>query len=94
MFLTAPSRSADGEQSDPALTSIDRPPDMGDAVCNLGHGQELPEEASAGQERPGWPQVWTRTSPTQSFCDMMIGVELRRLRDGSESPRGQLEPAD
>ena len=39
MLLTAPSRSPDGEQSELALTSIDRAPDMGDEVCNEGHGQ-------------------------------------------------------
>jgi hypothetical protein len=36
----------------------------------------------------------TTTSPTWSLCDMMTGVDWRRMRDGSESPRGQPEPAD
>jgi hypothetical protein len=69
---------------DPALTSIDRPADMGDTVCNEGHGQEQPEEASTGQDRPRRPQVWTMTYPTQLLCDMMLGMGLRTTRDGLE----------
>lgn len=84
VFSTRPARSDDGEQSDPALSAIDRPHDMGDAVCKEGHGQEQPEEAPSGQDRPGRPQVWTMTSRTQSLCNMTVGMDLRKVRDGPE----------
>ena len=37
-----------------------------------------------GRTGQGRPQVWTMTTPTLSLCDMMVGMDLRKMRDGSE----------